>query len=61
MKAFPNDGKHEDLNGMSLRDYFAAKAMASVALGDEKNIYLLAQDAYRIADAMLQEREKSND
>ena len=46
--------------GMSLRDYFAAKAMqanrarnSSYASWDD-----LAKDAYELADAMLKERNK---
>ena len=53
--------------GMSLRDYFAAKAMQSYCLADESKSYedgwpnmpTLAQDAYRMADAMLKAREES--
>lgn len=53
--------------GMSLRDYFAAKAMASIVRrwdghsfggGPESPQYKeLAEDAYHIADAMLRARE----
>ncbi|EPQ7144209.1 hypothetical protein [Enterobacter hormaechei] len=55
--------------GMTLRDYFAAKAMASIVRrwdghsfggGPESPQYKeLAQDAYYIADAMLRAREAS--
>ncbi len=46
--------------GMTLRDYFAAKAMqgaaaSSVAYSSEKEA---AADAYAMADAMLAERDK---
>jgi hypothetical protein len=43
--------------GMTLRDYFAAKAMAAL-LSDYSlhEVSLLATDAYNIADAMLAER-----
>ena len=55
--------------GMSLRDYFAAKAMQSyinrsgnvISIGqDSEQIWLdvIAESAYRMADAMLKEREK---
>lgn len=50
--------------GMSLRDYFAAKAMQSIIarLSDARYSCIgakdLASDAYAIADAMLKEREK---
>lgn len=46
-------------DGMSLRDYFAAKAMqALLAGGSHPNRYELAADAYKAADAMLEERDK---
>lgn len=43
---------------MSLRDYFAAKAMAGVLSDPESDLSepLLAVLSYRIADAMLVER-----
>ena len=73
--AFPNDvAKHPfDKEGMTLRDYFAAKAMP-VAMetlrqdwtkddGDEwywnpSERELIAEHAYQLADAMLKAREK---
>ena len=55
--------------GMTLRDYFAAKAMAAIVRrwdghsfggGPESPQYKeLAEDAYHIADAMLRAREAS--
>lgn len=54
--------------GMSLRDYFAAKAMQAIISTMKFNIYdagpndtdcLIAQRAGRIADAMLTERAKN--
>ena len=47
--------------GMSLRDYFAAKAMAAlvVVYADDKAIVdEYSQRAYAIADAMLKAREQ---
>jgi hypothetical protein len=49
--------------GMSLRDYFAAQALAFVAdpnvkVGDERSTEIIAKIAYGIADAMLKERAK---
>lgn len=47
--------------GMTLRDYFAAKAMQGVwARGGNMGgmEYVIAEAAYRQADAMLAEREK---
>ena len=60
--AFPvtKENLHQTLAhvGMSLRDYFAAKAMQSFVLN--KNILLddAAELAYKMADAMLRAREK---
>lgn len=58
-------GGHGSEFGMSLRDYFAAKAMQSIfALGDSYDygvnppIDELPRHAYAIADAMLRERAK---
>lgn len=42
--------------GMSLRDYFAAKAMQAMVT-DMSNMYTLAHDSYRIADVMMEERK----
>ena len=53
-----------NVNGMTLRDYFAAKAMptllrtASGTVGVNRYEYRVAETAYAIADAMLQAREK---
>lgn len=60
--AFPaeeeeHDGFHRT-EGMSLRDYFAAKAMQSLLTGGQfGSIYELAEKAYIYADAMLVMRE----
>lgn len=69
--AFPSDtNEFGSVLGMSLRDYFAAKAMQSIIPEgcydyDEGNtetanarIRFAARDAYRFADAMLAERNK---
>lgn len=57
MKAFPllSNWDDRELNGMDLRDYFAAKAMAQM---NWVNIELSAQEAYRVADAMMKAREQ---
>lgn len=51
----------EDFNGMSLRDYFAAKAMqaivATVPHLAEVNPVHVAEEAYEYADAMLNARQ----
>lgn len=61
MKAFPASSmKYDDLNGMDLRDYFAAKAMQSLSnnndMEDLENVF--AEQSYRIADAMMEARKK---
>jgi hypothetical protein len=62
--AFPTTINREIVRGMTLRDYFAAKALPviytesinvdeSYATFDE-----IAEDAYRLADAMLKAKDK---
>lgn len=63
--AFP--AMHFDLadneHGLTMRDYFAAKAMQtflqtnSGVIGCNQYEYRIAEDAYDIADAMLKVRE----
>lgn len=62
-QAFPYSGEGDELNyskGMTLRDYFAAKAMQSM---NSREDYLdtsakaIALDAYALADAMLKARQ----
>jgi uncharacterized lipoprotein NlpE involved in copper resistance len=64
--AFPCDNKSEGYRGMSLRDYFAAKAMEGfiATFGKTQNtssVLELADDisemSYGIADEMLKQRE----
>jgi hypothetical protein len=75
--AFPYEERNgegipvRDYFGMTLRDYFAAKAMQSIYRAnvdweptgtpmDEESLQVLtdvAQDAYKLADAMLKARE----
>ena len=54
--AFPVAHTYLVQSGMSLRDYFAAKAMQALAQGNYFDA--TARQAYMIADAMLREREK---
>ena len=49
-------GPWEHEAGMTLRDYFAAKAINRI--GKDTNYEDLAKHAYAIADAMLKAREK---
>jgi hypothetical protein len=44
--------------GMTLRDYFAAKAMQGLCSGNNTNAKEIAQAAYIVADAMLKAREQ---
>lgn len=63
MKAFPHKGGGViiDINGMDLRDYFAAKAMqgffASGYYEGETDITALSKNAYLVANAMMKARE----
>ena len=50
-------GMHSAQEGMTLRDYFAAKALPRV-MQDGKSFYEIAEDAYDMAEAMLKVREK---
>jgi hypothetical protein len=59
--AFPALDARTMLSGMSLRDYFAAKALQGVLAADTEELLsvgAIASVSYRIADAMLKEREK---
>lgn len=55
---------YEPHKGMTLRDYFAAKALTMVSAGNEHTDMVgwdyrhFAEYAYRMADAMLAERTK---
>lgn len=69
MKAFPTQtvdmnrgGVNYDIDGMDLRDYFAAKAVSSIF--DNSNLIFEDEDykeaatiAYKFADAMIKARE----
>ena len=60
-KAFPNPHLRDD-SGITMRDYFAAKAMQAL-LSDsdwrqDMDIKDTALAAYKTADAMMKERER---
>lgn len=57
MKAFPSVTGQ---TGMDLRDYFAAKAMQGLLADTEirQSWAKFAEDAYEVADAMMEAREK---
>jgi hypothetical protein len=54
--AFPVAHSYLIQSGMSLRDYFAGKAMQALAQGNYFDA--TARQAYMIADAMLKAREQ---
>ena len=63
--AFPIKGPvmSSDEQGMTLRDYFAARAMQGFVdevgcNSDQKWFDEIAEGAYKVADAMLKAREK---
>jgi len=60
------DGDHRWGYGMTLRDYFAAKAMQGMLANPKLQEQILKagqswieESAYKVADAMLEERKKS--
>jgi hypothetical protein len=55
LPAFPRDHAHEGHNGMTLRDYFAAKALQGILSDsyDYSDRDRIATKAYEFADAML--------
>ena len=62
--AFPSHGSMGEVahEGMTLRDYFAAKAMQNFrdqigSQSDQEWFDKVAEGAYRMADAMLKARE----
>ena len=48
----------EDHAGMTLRDYFAGQVIPSLIPDPQMSIKIQVEDAYRIADAMIKERNK---
>lgn len=68
--AFPRNYAHDGHNGLSLRDYFAAKALQGLACSDTTlwpsgadeaddptDALFMARTAYMMADAMLAARK----
>ena len=61
--AFPKPGTDAEIEtcgsqrGMTLRDWFAGQALTSMETTDCTDYEEIAAEAYRIADAMLAERE----
>ena len=57
--AFNDDSQHDYIGGMTLRDYFAAKAMQGYCVDPEMPSFSeVAYFAYQMADAILLERDK---
>jgi hypothetical protein len=58
-QAFPHGNPtHGGEQGMTLRDYFAAKAMQWMMVDTEiPNCTHIAKESYRMADAMMKARE----
>ena len=59
---YPNGDVQPGCNGMTLRDYFAAKAMQSILVNLKEGIrpqdmIEMAEDSYMLAEAMLKARE----
>ena len=64
--AFPNPALADenfhppfDMSGMTLRDYFAAKAMPVFLANPDSTYSSDAANAYAMADAMLKAREQA--
>jgi hypothetical protein len=66
--AFPHENRHtHKITGMTLRDYFAAKALPSIIndwyndglkVGDHGGADGVAMCAYMVADAMMEARKE---
>lgn len=61
-RAFPSSGNgvYSTEPGMSLRDYFAAEALQGLISHPNRTneIIILAEESYKMADAMMAAREK---
>jgi hypothetical protein len=58
MKAFPWTGVGTE--GMDLRDYFAAKALAAIIQRNTGHVNSWHEMAYKMADAMMEARQTPN-
>jgi hypothetical protein len=60
--AFPHVSTHIARTGMTLRDYFAGQALAALAQDLMYDMsHSQAEYAYKLADAMIAEREKGGE
>jgi hypothetical protein len=60
--AFPTPAHNLENDGMTLRDYFAAKAMQGLLacpIQPQSDEDMYARDAYKVADAMLKARKQA--
>ena len=57
MQAFPVNNINQPEQGMTLRDYFAAKAMAAMIVEHDTYLNVMAELSYEAADAMMRARE----
>jgi hypothetical protein len=55
--AFPSPALQTFKEGMTLRDYFAAKAMQGIVSNGDVDPQKISQASYIIADAMLKARQ----
>ena len=61
-QAFPNPHLRDD-SGITMRDYFAARAMQSLlvttngVIGTNRYEYRVAEESYKLADEMMKARE----
>lgn len=66
IQAFPSDGGPSSLlfnKGMTLRDYFAARALQGIcASGPSADLtnYYIAKESYALADAMIKARNNES-
>jgi hypothetical protein len=61
--AYHPEGNSADHPGMSLRDYFAAKAMPGILVApwaEDWTFGRCAEAAFKVADAMLKAREQQS-
>jgi len=51
----------QPITDLTLRDYFAAKAMQSLmSIESNTNMHYIVHDSYEIADLMIKERNKDD-
>jgi hypothetical protein len=61
LPAFPTTINREIVRGMTLRDYFAAKALQGLLVQEyfqNEAFKVVAEEAYKFSDAMLTARDK---